>query len=85
MVARVLHALSTVDSTNSYHNNTYSFVDTCIKGLVRFAYGASIFAYISNMKIESYHAEYGLTIALSTIRPGGGPYSILLADEDMDL
>jgi hypothetical protein len=37
------------------------------------------------MKIESYHAEYGLTIALSTIRPGGGPYSILLGDEDMDL
>ena len=55
------------------------------KGLVRFAYGASIFAYISNMKIEVEHVKYGLTIALSTIRPGGGPYSILLGDEDMDL
>jgi hypothetical protein len=41
------------------------------KGLFRFAYGASIFGYVSNMKIESKHAKYGLTIALSTIRPGG--------------
>ena len=37
------------------------------KGLFTFEYGASIFAYVSNMKIECKHAKYGLTTALSTI------------------
>jgi hypothetical protein len=32
-----------------------------IKGLFDFEYGASIFAYISNMKIEVEHVKYGLT------------------------
>jgi hypothetical protein len=50
------------------------------KGL--FIYGASIFVYV---RIKCQHAEYGLTIALSTIRPGGVLYSILLGEENIDL
>jgi hypothetical protein len=37
------------------------------------------------MKIEGKHTEYGLPIALSTIRLGGPPYSNLLGEEDMEL
>ena len=37
------------------------------------------------MKIECKHVKYGLTTALSTIRPGEGPYSILLGEEDIEV